>query len=617
MFPAEQFPQPVNPTQTKSPGADAVDAAIAQWGSGPTRLLQVLREVQERCNYLPAPALETVASRLGLPLSQVRGVAAFYDFLSLEPTGAYRVLFSDDISDRMRGGPGLMRRMCHQLWVEPGKVSADGLVSVDRAAFLGLSDQGPSLLVNGQPVARLDEQRIDTLCDLMLARRALSEWPAGLFEIQSNIRRRGPLLTDPLRPGEAIRSALARAESNSAGAQEVLEEIKRANLLGRGGAGFTTGVKWESCRRQAVEPRVVVCNADEGEPGTFKDRELLTAHADLVCEGMTVAAFGIGATLGFIYLRGEYRYLLASLRNVLARRREQGLLGRAICGRDGFDFDIEIHVGAGSYVCGEASALVESLEGKRGIPRNRPPRLAEKGYLGLPTIVNNVETYCAAALILQHGAAWFRRHGTARSSGTKLISVSGDCERPGVYEYPFGVTVREVLADCGAARTIAVQCGGPSGACLEEEEFGRRIAFEDIETGGAFTVFDDTRDMFEVARHFAHFFAHESCGFCTPCRVGTSLLARMMDRIGEGKGSEHDLQAMGELHRLLRSASHCGLGESAGRSIAHTLQRFRPAYERRLIAHGIEPAFDLDGALARARRMTGRDDPGAHLGEAS
>ena len=187
--------------------------------------------------------------------------------------------------------------------------------------------------------------------------------------------------------------------------------------LGRGGAGFTTGVKWESCSRQQVTPRVVVCNADEGEPGTFKDRLLLRQHADLIFEGMTVAAYGIGATQGFVYLRGEYRYMLEALRETLERRRQAGLLGKAICGREGFDFDVEIHVGAGSYVCGEASALVESLEGKRGIPRNRPPRLAEKGYLGRPTVVNNVESYCAAALILLRGADWFCSRGTREVFG--------------------------------------------------------------------------------------------------------------------------------------------------------------------------------------------------------
>jgi len=591
-----------------------VDEAVERWGSESTQLLQVLREVQERFNHVPPVAMDCIAARLHLPISRVRGVAHFYEFIATEPSGAYRVLFSDNVTDRMRGSSELLQRMCHRLWVEPGKPSEDGLVCVERTSFLGFCDQAPSLLVNQQPITRLDAARIDVICELILARTPLAAWPAELFGVEEQVRREGPLLSDRLQPGDAIRAAFARADRGSAGTQAVLDEIKNARLLGRGGAGFTTGFKWESCRRQPAEQRVVICNADEGEPGTFKDRLLLTRHAELVVEGMTVAALGIDARLGFIYLRGEYRYLLESIQAVLARRRELGLLGPGIAGRQGFDFDIQVHVGAGSYVCGEASALVESLEGKRGIPRNRPPRLAEKGYLGWPTIVNNVETYCAAALIQLHGAEWFCRAGTPRSSGTKLLSVSGDCARPGVYEFPFGVTVREVLQECGAGRTIAVQCGGPSGKCIDQDEFDRRIAFEDLETGGAFIVFDEGRDMFEVARHFAHFFARESCGFCTPCRVGTSLLSRLMDKISEGRGSDRDLQTIEELQQLLHGASHCGLGESAGNPLADTLQRFRPAYERRLIAHGVEPAFDLDGALARARRMTGRDDPGAHIG---
>jgi [NiFe] hydrogenase diaphorase moiety large subunit len=469
--------------------------------------------------------------------------------------------------------------------------------------------------VNGRPVGDVDARRAEEICDLILARTPLDQWPRELFAVEDLVRRSDVLLDDPLRPGEAVRSALERAETAGSGPQAVLDEIKSARLLGRGGAGFTTGVKWESCGRQPVTPRVVVCNADEGEPGTFKDRLLLGRRADLVLEGMTVAAYAIGATQGFIYLRGEYRHLLDHLLATIERRRRDGLLGSSICGRAGFDFEVRIHVGAGSYVCGEASALVESLEGRRGIPRNRPPRLAEKGYLQRPTIVNNVESYCAAALIVRHGAEWFRASGTERSCGTKLLSVSGDCERPGIYEYPFGVTVRQVLDDAGARDTIAVQVGGPSGVCIGQDEFDRRIGFEDIETGGSFMVFDSSRDLFEVARHFAHFFAHESCGFCTPCRVGTSLLRNLMDKIRDGKGSQHDLVTIEELGRLLRRASHCGLGESASRPLLDTLARFRPAYERRLESSAVEPAFDLDGALARARRMTGRDDAGAHIGE--
>ena len=594
----------------------AVRRAIGSWGSAPTRLLQVLRETQEELGFLPPQALERIAGGLGVSIATTRGVAAFYSFLHTEPQGAYRLLFSDNITDRMHGSTVRLREMGERLWVEPGKVSEDGLVSLGRTSSIGLCDHAPALLVNGLPVPDIDARRASELCDLILARVPLVEWPRELFVIEDFVRRRDAMLSDAIRPGEAIRAAIERGEASGTGPQATLEEIKLARLLGRGGAGFTTGVKWESCSRQLVTPRVVVCNADEGEPGTFKDRLLLRQHGDLIFEGMTVAAYGIGATQGFVYLRGEYRYMLEALRETLERRRQAGLLGTAICGHAGFDFDIEIHVGAGSYVCGEASALVESLEGKRGIPRNRPPRLAEKGYLGRPTVVNNVESYCAAALILLRGADWFCSRGTARSSGTKLLSVSGDCERPGVYEYPFGVSVAQVLEDAGARNTIAAQVGGPSGVCLGQDEFTRRIGFEDIETGGAFMVFDDSRDMFEVARHFSHFFAHESCGFCTPCRVGTSLLRNLMDRIRDGKGSQHDLVAIEELGGLLRGASHCGLGESASRPLLDTLQRFRPAYERRLESPAVEPAFDLDGALARARRMTGRDDEGAHLGEA-
>ena len=593
----------------------AVQDALRTWGREPTQLLQVLRQTQEPLGFLPPQALERIAAELEVPIARVRGVTAFYSFLYPESPGAYRVLFSDNVTDRMRGSEDRLREMSQRLWVEPGKVSEDGLVSLDRTSSIGLCDHAPAVLVNGRPVPDVDAARAAQLCELILARVPLAEWPRELFLVEDHVRRADVILNDRMQPGDAIRAALARGVASGTGSQATLDEIKAARLLGRGGAGFTTGVKWESCSRQPLTPRVVICNADEGEPGTFKDRLLLGRHADMVFDGMTVAAWGIGASRGFVYLRGEYRYLYDALLETLERRRRAGLLGVAICGQAGFDFDVQIHLGAGSYVCGEASALVESLEGKRGIPRNRPPRLAERGYLGLPTIVNNVESYCAAALIVLHGAAWFRARGTERSSGTKLLSVAGDCERPGIYEYPLGVTVREVLEDCGAHDAIAVQVGGPSGSCIGQDEFDRRIAFEDIETGGAFIVFDGSRDLFEVARHFSHFFAHESCGFCTPCRVGTSLLRNLMDKISAGKGSQHDLNTLEELARLLRNASHCGLGESAGRPLLGTLERFRPAYERHLGSPAVEPAFDLDGALARARRITGRNDPGAFLGD--
>jgi len=328
---------------------------------------------------------------------------------------------------------------------------------------------------------------------------------------------------------------------------------------------------------------------------------------------MTLGAYATGARRGFLYLRGEYRFLLDRLEAVLARRRAAGLLGEAILGRKGFDFDVAIHVGAGAYVCGEESALIESLEGKRGTPRNRPPYPVTNGYLGQPTVVNNVETFAASCLVALKGGAWYAGLGTPESTGTKLVCVSGDCDRPGIYEYPFGVEVRQVLADSGARLTQAVQVSGPSGACVPAAEFGRRLAFEDLPTAGALMAFNAQRDMFEVARNFVHFFAHESCGFCTPCRVGTSLLTNMMDKLANGHGSPYDFAEIERMNLLLQNMSHCGLGHSACNPVLGTIAKFRPAYQRRLAHEAFEPAFDLDRALASARQMTGRDDPAAHV----
>jgi [NiFe] hydrogenase diaphorase moiety large subunit len=500
-----------------------------------------------------------------------------------------------------------MEQLCQQLWLQPGKVSEDGLVSIDSTSCTGMCDQGPALLVNGRAVTRLTHQRVQEIAQLIRNRTPLGAWPADFFHIEDNIRRSDMLLGNTLALGEALRAAFALGEQN------VVETVKASGLRGRGGAGFPTGSKWEACRNARGAERYVVCNADEGEPGTFKDRVLLTRQADLVFEGMTLCALAVGASKGFLYLRGEYRYLLEPLQTVLQRRRDSNLLGENILGRHGFDFDIDIHLGAGAYICGEESALIESLEGKRGVPRNRPPFPVTHGYLQQPTAVDNVETFCQAALAVRMGADKYRTVGTAKSTGTKIISVSGDCPRPGIYEYPFGVSVRQILQDCGAANTRAVQISGPSGVCVPESEFDRRLGFEDLPTAGAFMVFDDSRDMFEVARNYVHFFAHESCGFCTPCRVGTALLKKTMDKIAAGLGTQYDLGEVENLDRVLQTTSHCGLGRTACNPVLHTLRHFRPAYENKLKSLVFSPAFDLDGALARARQMTGRDDAGAHL----
>lgn len=583
-----------------------LEAIVAAHGDDPSRLVEMLHQVVAAQGRASPDVITRLAQRLGLSRAQVEGVAGFYSFFGQAERGLFRVLFSDNATDEIAGSRELLGRLCRAFNVAPGEVSRSGLVSIGTTSCTGLCDQGPALLANGRAVPRLTKQRVGAIAALIHGRVPVERWPQNFFRIESHIERRDRLLSAALAPGEALDAAIAR------GAAATIEEISRSGLRGRGGAGFATGTKWAACAAAGPE-RYVVCNADEGEPGTFKDRELLAQHADLVLEGMTVAAFAIGAERGFLYLRAEYPFLVEPLRERLAERRRAGLLGSRVRGR--FDFDIELRVGAGAYVCGEESALLESLEGKRGIPRNRPPYPVTHGYRRRPTLVNNVETLAAAALVAKHGADFWREAGTASSAGTKLLSVSGDVARPGVYEYPFGVTIRQVLADSGARQTQAVQVGGPSGTLVTESELDRRIAFEDVACAGAFMVFDESRDLLAVIENFARFFAHESCGFCTPCRVGTQLNAQAMQRVARGRGSRRDLDDLARISAVMKTASHCGLGTTAPNPVLDGLAKLRPLFERRLRSREVMPTFDLDEALAPAREVTGRDDPGAHLSE--
>ena len=584
----------------------SMDSVLDRHSRDGTRLVQILREVQDERGWLSPATLTEVAQGIGWPRARVESTAGFYSFFHTQPRGQYRILFSDNITDRMLGSQALMQSLCQQLWLEPGHVSEDGLVSVDTTSCTGMCDQGPAVLVNYRAITRMTPERVDRMAQLVRERVPLDDWPAEWFEVVDNIHRKDVLLGHPSVPGECLAAALDRGSAGT------LAEIEQSKLRGRGGAGFGSQIKWRTCRDAPGQAHYVVCNADEGEPGTFKDRVLLNSYFDLVIDGMCIAGLVVGAHRGLIYLRGEYRYLLAKLEARLAERRAAGTLGPNILGR-GLDFDIDIHLGAGSYVCGEESALIESLEGKAGKPRVRPPFPATCGYLGQPTVVNNVETLALAALIALKGGAWFGSMGTAASTGTKVLSISGDVARPGIYEYPFGVTIAQVLADAGAIDPQAVTTAGAAGNCLDASEFHRIKAFEDVATGGSIMVFGRQRDMFEVARNFAHFFAHESCGFCTPCRVGTAVNAKLMDKLANDHGSPYDLDELRRMHRLMQGASHCGLGNTATLAIHDIMDKFKPAFDRRMHSPDYEPAFDLDAALSQARRMTGRDDAGAHL----
>ncbi len=355
---------------------------------------------------------------------------------------------------------------------------------------------------------------------------------------------------------------------------DIIELIADSGLQGRGGAGFPTSMKWKFAAQANGKEKYIVCNADEGEPGTFKDRVILSDFAGLVFEGMTIAALAVGAKKGILYLRGEYTFMVESLESVLSQRRKDNLLGEKILGRD-FNFDIEIRMGAGAYICGEETALIESLEGQRGEPRNRPPFPVDTGFMARPTVVNNVETLAYVSCIASKGADWFKGFGTEKSPGLKLFSVSGDCENPGVYELPMGITVAELLEKVGGGRAKAVQVGGASGQCVPAAEFDRQICYEDIATGGSIIVFGLDRDMLRVAKNFLEFFVEESCGQCTPCREGNVKLLEGVEMLEEGRCSMSYLKELCALGETMQLASKCGLGQSSPNAFLSVVKNFQ------------------------------------------
>jgi [NiFe] hydrogenase diaphorase moiety large subunit len=323
-----------------------------------------------------------------------------------------------------------------------------------------------------------------------------------------------------------------------------------------------------------ADKKFLVCNADEGEPGTFKDRVLLMEFPELVFDGMVVGGYTIGAQAGIVYLRGEYEYLLKPLQDYLEEMRKDNLLGKNILGKEGFDFDIGIFLGSGAYVCGEETALIESLEGHRGEPRNRPPYPINTGYLGRPTSVNNVETLAAVSNIVMKGGSWFAKFGSDKSTGSKLFSVSGDCEKPGVYELPWGIKISELLKIVEAKNTKAVQIGGASGHCIPKSQFNRALAYEDIPTGGSVMIFNESRDMLRVLKNFMEFFVDESCGQCTPCRIGNMKLLEGVEMIEKGEYTFAHINKLKDLGKTIQRASKCGLGQSSPNPFISILENF-------------------------------------------
>jgi len=595
------------------PLAAAVKKICKASNNDRTRMMDVVAAIQEEFGCVSSQALDLIARELSVHRVEVESVVSFYAFLSQHSKGKVVIRLCNDIIDRMAGSDRVAQALSDELGIAFGETTPDGKISLEYAACIGMCDQAPAALVNhvvvtnlssdkARDLARELKQHLDPARLVTKLGDGNNAHPLVQSMVENNIRQKGDVIFADLQPGEALQRALVMSPA------EVIRDIKTSRLRGRGGAGFPTGIKWEFARATGGEKKYILCNADEGEPGTFKDRVILTECPDLLFEGMTIAGYAIGSDTGVVYLRAEYAYLRPFLEDVLARRRKAGLLGDNPCKKADFNFDIRIQMGAGAYICGEETALISSCEGQRGDPRTRPPFPAQKGYLSSPTVVNNVETFCCVSRILDKGPGWFAQSGSPDSTGTKLLSVSGDCRRPGIYELPFGTTLSDLLASVGASDAQAVQVGGPSGQMVGPRDFHRSISYDGLPTRGSIMVFGPQRDILEVAEAFMEFFVEESCGFCTPCRVGNVLLRDGLRKIINGKGEVADLDYLQELGDTVKVTSRCGLGQTSANPVLSTLGNFRSEYEKRLVkdTEGLQPAFDIHAALHDAEAIAGR-----------
>jgi [NiFe] hydrogenase diaphorase moiety large subunit len=576
-----------------------IEQIACDLGGDRTRLIDMLWRVQERAGFISHFDTDTLARALALSPADVREVTSFYHFFHDRPRGRYQIYLDSSIIAEFSGMPTVREEFEREIGIKVGEVSPDGLFGLFETSCIGMSDQSPAALINMTPFTRLDRSRVKQIIGGLRGGKTLAEVVSEMGRgdgmngadsvgsmVRNNIRKAGPFLFAPYIRGEAL------AKAEAMGAEGVIRHITASGLRGRGGAGFPTGRKWEACRGYSAEKHYVVCNADEGEPGTFKDRVLLTEYPDLVIEGMAVAALAIGAKEAIIYLRAEYRYLQAHIEKHIA----EFMAGPHNVG----GIKLRVQLGAGAYICGEESALLESLEGKRGEPRLKPPFPVEKGFLGFPTVVNNVETFALAAQIIRQGADNFKALGTEKSPGVRLLSISGDVEKPGIYEVPWGITIGETMKMAGAIEPEIVQVGGPSGVMIRATDAERRISYEDLATGGSFMVFSRHRSLFQIFDNFMTFFVNESCGNCAPCRAGNVVLRDLLRRFAEGHARHEDLGKIDQWARIVTKNSRCGLGMTSPNVLTTGKKAFPEVFENAIRPSASDLFYDFDMAEATA-----------------
>jgi NADH-quinone oxidoreductase subunit F len=551
-----------------------LDTILARYtGRGRDYLLPVLWDVQTAYGYIGKEAVHDISHTLRVPEADIYGVISFYTLFHSEPTGETIIRVCTDPSCSLRGADAVLDGVCQTVGVYHGETSADGKYTVEHSPCLGLCELAPAALVSKRGVGELsvgnatvENLLADDLPDYASA--AYSDMGILLDSSDlSNLAAYGDY--------QALRHVLSNVSPDN-----LIAEIEASGLIGRGGAAFPTGMKWKFTRRSEANPKYVVCNADESEPGTFKDRILMETRPHLLLEGMALAAYAIGAEKGYLFIRGEYPKATKIMQEAIASAEAVNLLGANIMGTN-FSFHVEIRRGAGAYICGEETALFEAIEGKRGFPRIKPPYPTTNGLFDKPTVINNVETLCTVPYIVQQGAEWFKGLGTEKSTGSKLVSVSGHVHRAGVYEIEPGLTLRELLENyCQGidGNLQAVLMGGAAGTFLTPDEIDVRLTFEDLRSigstfgSGAIMVFNDTVDLRDILRRLAVFFQHESCGKCFPCQLGTQRQLEILQRTHQPIAG--DTVRLRDIGLTMTEASLCGLGQTAASAILSAMEKF-------------------------------------------
>ena len=566
-------------------------------------LIPMMVYAQDQFGFLSDEILQEIATRLDLNTIQVEETLAYYSMLRRKPAGKYHIQVCTNISCMLRGGNELYKHVQKRLGIGHKEVSASGTFSLEEVECIGACTGAPAMQVNYDFHEELDADKVDAILEQLEAGKVPKPVPVISGALHQRDAAEILVITKRFGIPNAKRidtylqhdgyKALEKALKGMTPAS-IIDEVKKSNLRGRGGAGFPTGMKWSFVPKDSPKPKYVLCNADESEPGTSKDRPLMELDPHQLIEGTVIAGRAIGSNQGYIYIRGEYRYLLDIMDIALAEAYSKGFLGKNILGT-GFDFELCTHTGAGAYECGEESALMESLEGKRGYPRIKPPFPAVVGLYGCPTVINNAETLSTVPAIINGGGDWYAALGTPKNGGTRLYSISGHVNKPGIYELPLGFPLRRMIYEVAGGmrngkKLKAVIPGGSSCPLLSADEIDVAMDYDSVAKigsmlgSGGTVIMDEDTCMVDVARRIMHFYAHESCGWCIPCREGTAWLKKMLDRFHEGGGREEDIPLIDELSKNMLGRTFCALGDAAALPTISIVQKWRSEFEDHL--HG-------------------------------